>query len=352
MSILCCSKVASGVYTLSAMFILCCSKVASGVYTLSAMFILCCSKVARGVYTLSAMFILCCSKAARGAYTVVPRRLMVFTHFLQCSYFVVPRRLSVFIRFVQCSQFIVASRLMVLHVLQVIEMRHTSRLLMLLLLLLTELLSQTDARTIRPSDAIRPEIGPTRRGMCHSRPTRLLRMQLSSDFHQTRMSLVEPDQNVPDDLGLNNDGRRLASPMERIQNGGHIGADTTRHSLLNATTRLQRLLQRAKEASAAADNSSTENTNSSSTDTTDSSSPNTSPRSLPDAPHSAHRIDADYFAEDTSSANFRLPWKCQMESVWKKMPAGIFPPYVQTGRCVQRTCMFGACVTVFRKNTS
>ena len=229
-----------------------------------------------------------------------------------------------------------------LYLLQVIEMRHTSRLLLLLLLLLTELLSTTDARTIR---AIRPEIVSTRRSMCHSRPARQLREQLGSSFHPTHMSLVDPDQSEPDDVDPNSDGRRLGSTVERIQNGGHIGANTTRHSVLNTTTTLQRLLQRAKEASAAAADSS-------STDTADSPSADTSARSLPNSHTHPRpvRSDANYFAENTTSAaNSRLPWNCQMESVWKKMAPGIFPPYVQTGRCVQRTCMFGACNCVPKK---
>lgn len=33
------------------------------------------------------------------------------------------------------------------------------------------------------------------------------------------------------------------------------------------------------------------------------------------------------------------PWQCRMESKWKKMDDGVFPPYVLTGRCKQTKCM-------------
>ena len=33
--------------------------------------------------------------------------------------------------------------------------------------------------------------------------------------------------------------------------------------------------------------------------------------------------------------------QCQLETYWKKMPEGTFPPYLETGRCRQTTCMFG-----------
>lgn len=35
------------------------------------------------------------------------------------------------------------------------------------------------------------------------------------------------------------------------------------------------------------------------------------------------------------------PWQCRMESKWKKMDDGVFPPYVLTGRCKQKKCMMG-----------
>jgi len=33
--------------------------------------------------------------------------------------------------------------------------------------------------------------------------------------------------------------------------------------------------------------------------------------------------------------------QCHLERVWKRMSRGVFPPYVETGRCKQTTCMFG-----------
>lgn len=44
----------------------------------------------------------------------------------------------------------------------------------------------------------------------------------------------------------------------------------------------------------------------------------------------------------------RLPWKCDLEQQWQRMPDGIFPPYIQTGRCTQTTCMLDtyACTPV------
>lgn len=33
--------------------------------------------------------------------------------------------------------------------------------------------------------------------------------------------------------------------------------------------------------------------------------------------------------------------QCQFETLWKKMPDGTFPPYLETGRCRQASCMFG-----------
>jgi len=32
---------------------------------------------------------------------------------------------------------------------------------------------------------------------------------------------------------------------------------------------------------------------------------------------------------------------CHLERFWKRMSRGVFPPYVETGRCAQTTCMFG-----------
>jgi len=33
--------------------------------------------------------------------------------------------------------------------------------------------------------------------------------------------------------------------------------------------------------------------------------------------------------------------QCHLERFWKRMSRGVFPPYVETGRCKQTTCMFG-----------
>jgi len=33
--------------------------------------------------------------------------------------------------------------------------------------------------------------------------------------------------------------------------------------------------------------------------------------------------------------------QCHLERFWKRMRRGVFPPYVETGRCTQTTCMFG-----------
>jgi len=33
--------------------------------------------------------------------------------------------------------------------------------------------------------------------------------------------------------------------------------------------------------------------------------------------------------------------QCHLERFWKRMSRGVFPPYVETGRCTQTRCMFG-----------
>ena len=35
----------------------------------------------------------------------------------------------------------------------------------------------------------------------------------------------------------------------------------------------------------------------------------------------------------------KLPWSCEMKTVWKRMKQGVFPPYIKTGECVQKKCM-------------
>ena len=37
----------------------------------------------------------------------------------------------------------------------------------------------------------------------------------------------------------------------------------------------------------------------------------------------------------------KLPWKCDMETKWIRMDDGVFPPYLQTGTCTTKTCMYG-----------
>ena len=188
---------------------------------------------------------------------------------------------------------------------------------LLLLLLLAETLSLTDARAMRLVQTD-PIISDVRRGVCHTRPARLLRIQLGSGFNQTLMSLAEPDQGKGKDDQTEGIGIRNA------------GTGSARHSAppANGKAALQRLLQRALEASTAAGS--------------DDSSHSTRSR------HRPVRGDANYFAQDNAT-NSPMPWSCQMETVWRKMPPGIFPPYVQTGRCVQRSCMFGACECVPKK---
>lgn len=198
---------------------------------------------------------------------------------------------------------------------------------LLLLLLLTETLSLTDARATRliQRDATRTATGESRRGVCHTRPARLLRIQLGTGYNQTLMSLAEPDQ----------DKRKNDQPVTRSTR--NAAPDSARHSTRPTTGRmaaLQRLLQRAVEASVAA---------------------GSSPVDRNGPAHSTHRRqitvrrNANYFTQNATSGNSPLPWSCQMETIWKKMPPGIFPPYVQTGRCVQRSCMFGACDCVPKK---
>ncbi|CAH1772291.1 unnamed protein product [Owenia fusiformis] len=35
------------------------------------------------------------------------------------------------------------------------------------------------------------------------------------------------------------------------------------------------------------------------------------------------------------------PWQCKMKTEWVKMKKGVFPPYIQTGRCLSTECMGG-----------
>lgn len=43
--------------------------------------------------------------------------------------------------------------------------------------------------------------------------------------------------------------------------------------------------------------------------------------------------------QSAKKAEVKEPWQCRMESKWKKMDEGVFPPYVLTGRCKQTKCM-------------
>ena len=49
-------------------------------------------------------------------------------------------------------------------------------------------------------------------------------------------------------------------------------------------------------------------------------------------------------------ANIRKPiWQCKMETKWRKMRDGIFPPFIQVGQCTQTTCMHGFYVCTPKK---
>ena len=51
-----------------------------------------------------------------------------------------------------------------------------------------------------------------------------------------------------------------------------------------------------------------------------------------------HRKERRGQASDTEHTR---KWHCEMKEVWKKMPEGYFPPYIQTGKCRQTTCLDG-----------
>lgn len=34
-------------------------------------------------------------------------------------------------------------------------------------------------------------------------------------------------------------------------------------------------------------------------------------------------------------------WLCRLETEWTRMEDGVFPPYIETGKCTQKTCMMG-----------
>lgn len=36
-----------------------------------------------------------------------------------------------------------------------------------------------------------------------------------------------------------------------------------------------------------------------------------------------------------------LGWLCRLDRKWTRMNEGVFPPYIETGRCTQKTCMMG-----------
>jgi hypothetical protein len=62
------------------------------------------------------------------------------------------------------------------------------------------------------------------------------------------------------------------------------------------------------------------------------------------APHPPE-VDTEAYSddgEDAMAAVFRqTSWQCRAEPYWRRMPAGTFPPYVQTARCRQSRCMLG-----------
>lgn len=62
--------------------------------------------------------------------------------------------------------------------------------------------------------------------------------------------------------------------------------------------------------------------------------------------HSRHVTDDDATAGDAASSGGgglpgRTSWHCSVEKYWKKMSPDVYPQYVQTGRCLSSTCMFG-----------
>ena len=54
--------------------------------------------------------------------------------------------------------------------------------------------------------------------------------------------------------------------------------------------------------------------------------------------------------DDAIAAAFRqTSWQCRSEPYWRRMPAGTFPPYIQTARCRQTRCMLGMYECVARR---
>lgn len=41
------------------------------------------------------------------------------------------------------------------------------------------------------------------------------------------------------------------------------------------------------------------------------------------------------------AAQTTTSWICRLETEWKRMEEGVFPPLIETGRCTQTTCMMG-----------
>jgi len=55
-------------------------------------------------------------------------------------------------------------------------------------------------------------------------------------------------------------------------------------------------------------------------------------------------------SDDVIAAAFRqTSWQCRSEPYWRRMPAGTFPPYIQTARCRQTRCMLGMYECVARR---
>jgi len=76
-------------------------------------------------------------------------------------------------------------------------------------------------------------------------------------------------------------------------------------------------------------------------------------RSLENDPAAAAAAAANSTAEDALGRRLRRPRRrlrprgavaahqCRLERFWRRMSRGVFPPYVETGRCRQSTCLYG-----------
>ena len=160
---------------------------------------------------------------------------------------------------------------------------------------------------------------------CRARPLQLLRQQLSGDFDGDRMSLTAP---LPSDMATRRlrHGRTVDAYFSTARDDSNdetTGVNaTTVQTADSQRSFLERLVESARPQQSTAQNGSAPSNDSSYT---------------------------TLLPLTSASLSVRLPWQCAMQTVWKKMAPGVFPPYVQTGRCVQRSCMFGACACTPKK---